>query len=516
MKGLISITLSLIHNHLGEEVFIDIKVTQKIPARGSNAVLVLSVQDGEYSPSFTLADDATKAINQVTKRGNLPNTEHKTLTLYDVPGIAVSRILLQRSGKPSRIRPAASVVAHASAIADAIRHSPCENVVLAVDEGFCPAALTLENYAKIFTTALASKQYTFNLHKQIKPITESALKTITFIVNKDHSSAVKRGANAGAAIAHGMNLTKDLGNLAPNICTPEYLAKQARTLGKGDPNMKISVLDEKQMEKLGMDAFLSVSRGSRQPGRLIAMDYRGGKKNQKPIVLVGKGVTFDTGGISIKPSAGMDEMKYDMCGAATVFGVMQACQTLNLKLNVVGVVAAAENMPDGDASRPGDVVTTMSGQSVEILNTDAEGRLVLCDTLTWVEKYKPKAVVDMATLTGACIVALGHVCSAVLGNDDELIDELYDAGQQSADTTWRLPLWDDYQKQLDSNFADMANIGGSAAGTITAACFLSRFTENYPWAHLDIAGIAWDSGPQKGATGRPVSMLMHWLLSQSK
>jgi len=280
--------------------------------------------------------------------------------------------------------------------------------------------------------------------------------------------------------------------------------------------MKVSVLDESRMEKLGMGAFLSVSRGSRQPARLIAMDYQGGKKNQKPIVLVGKGVTFDTGGISIKSSAGMDEMKYDMCGAATVFGVMKACQALKLNINVVGVVAAAENMPDGDASRPGDVVNTLSGQSVEILNTDAEGRLVLCDTLTWVEKYKPKAVVDMATLTGACVVALGHVCSAVLGNDEELIDELYAAGQASADTTWPLPLWDDYQKQLDSNFADMANIGGAPAGTITAACFLSRFTENYPWAHLDIAGIAWNKGAEKGATGRPVPLLMHWLMSQSK
>lgn len=505
-------------------MLIDVKVTHKIPARGANAALILSVAEGKHSPSFAITDAAAKAIAQVIKRGDLPTTQHKTLTLHDVPDITLPRVVLQRTGKPSKISPTTSAITHASALAkaqasalaSALKGSPCENVVLVIDEEFCPAEMRVEDYAKIVTATLASEQYTFSQHPQKKSTTFSALKTITFIVNKEQSADVKRGAIAGAAIANGMALTKDLGNLAPNICTPEYLAKQARILGKGDATMKVTVLDETRMEKLGMGAFLSVSQGSRQSGRLIAMDYQGGKKNQKPIVLVGKGVTFDTGGISIKSSAGMDEMKYDMCGAAAVFGVMQACQTLKLKLNVIGVVAAAENMPDGDASRPGDVVTTMSGQSVEILNTDAEGRMVLCDTLTWVEQYKPKAVVDMATLTGSCIVALGHVCSAVLGNDDELIDELYAAGQASADRTWPLPLWDDYQTQLDSNFADMANIGGAPAGAITAACFLSRFAENYPWAHLDIAGIAWNKGAEKGATGRPVPMLMQWLMSQTK
>lgn len=498
-------------------MLIDVKVTHKIPTRGANATLILSVAAGKHKPRFAIANTATKAITQVIKRGELPATEHKTITMHDVPGITLPRVVLQRAGKPSKARPAATVVAHAKALASALKDSPCDNAILVIDEGFCPNEITAETYAKIVTTTLASEQYTFNQHpQQQKPTAVSALKSITFIAKKEQTTDVKRGAIAGAAIADGMALTKDLGNLAPNICTPDYLAKQARILGKGDANMKVTVLDEKRMETLGMDAFLSVSRGSRQPGRLIAMDYQGGKKSQKPIVLVGKGVTFDTGGISIKSSAGMDEMKYDMCGAATVFGVMRACQALKLNLNLVGVVAAAENMPDGDASRPGDVVTSLSGQSIEILNTDAEGRLVLCDTLTWVERYKPKAVVDMATLTGSCIVALGHVCSAVLGNDNDLVDELYAAGQASADTTWQLPLWDDYQKQLDSNFADMANIGGRPAGTITAACFLSRFAENYPWAHLDIAGIAWNKGAEKGATGRPVPMLMHWLMTLTK
>ena len=494
----------------------DIKVVNKLPARSSNGALVLSVAEGKTSPSFALPDAARKTVTNVLKRGDLPADKHKTLTLYEVPGVALPRVVLQRTGKPVKTRPTASLVAHAKSLADALKDSPCENVVIAIDEAFCPAEVTLSTYAQIVTTTLASEQYTFSEQTRKEAQPTSALKTISFLVSKKHTADVKSGALAGAAIAEGMALTKDLGNLAPNICTPDYLAKQARKLGKNSAKMKVSVLDEARMEKLGMGAFLSVSRGSRQPGRLISMDYQGGKKSQKPIVLVGKGVTFDTGGISIKSSAGMDEMKYDMCGAATVYGVMQACQSLGLKLNLMGVVAAAENMPDGDASRPGDVVTTLSGQSVEILNTDAEGRLVLCDTLTWVEQFKPSAVVDMATLTGACIVALGHVCSAVLGNDDALVDELYAAGQASADTTWPLPLWDDYQKQLDSNFADMANIGGSPAGTITAACFLSRFTENYPWAHLDIAGIAWNKGAEKGASGRPVPLLMNWLMSQAK
>lgn len=492
----------------------DIKVINKLPTSGATAALVLSVPAGKNSPSFVLPDSAKKAITQVLKRGDLASAQHKTLTLHDVPDIALPRIILQRTGEPVQSRAAKSVTEQASSLAKILKDSPCKNVILAVDDTFCPAELTPESYAQIVTVTIASELYTFSQHQRKDPTPQATLETITFLVNKNLSAEVKRGASAGAAVACGMALTKDLGNLAPNICTPDFLAKQARKLGKNESAMKVTVIDESQMEKLGMDAFLSVSRGSRQPGRLIAMNYQGTKKNQKPIVLVGKGVTFDTGGISIKSSAGMDEMKYDMCGAATVFGVMEACKKLKLKLNVIGVIAAAENMPDGDASRPGDVVNTMSGQSVEILNTDAEGRLVLCDTLTWVEQFKPKAVIDMATLTGACVVALGHVCSAVLGNNESLIDELYSAGQASDDTTWPLPLWDDYQKQLDSNFADMANIGGSPAGTITAACFLSRFAENYPWAHLDIAGIAWKKGAEKGATGRPVPMLMHWLMSQ--
>ncbi len=490
------------------------KVIQKLPTRSSNSALVVAVSTGNNLPDFDLPEETLSAVRIALKRGDLEDSANATLALHDVPGITIPRLLLVRVAPFRKDRPASSVILLAQGIKKALSGTSCSNVILALDETLCAPPFPIPEFVQLITTAFIAEHYQFKaLLKKQKSVTKPP--TLTFLAGKEHSTAVKRAAKQGAAFAAGMALTQDLGNTAPNVCTPSYLADQARALAKSHSATKVTVLDEARMKRLGMGAFLSVSQGSRQPGCLIAMDYRGGAKTQAPIVLVGKGVTFDTGGISIKPSAGMDEMKYDMCGAATVFGVIKACQALDLKLNVVGVVAAAENMPDGDASRPGDVVTTLSGQTVEILNTDAEGRLVLCDTLTWVEKYKPKAVVDIATLTGACIVALGNVCSAVLGNDEDLIDALRKSGQSTADTTWPLPLWDDYQTQLDSKFADMANIGGSGGGTITAACFLSRFTTNYPWAHLDIAGVAWNSGANKGATGRPVPMLMHWLLSQT-
>jgi leucyl aminopeptidase len=313
-----------------------------------------------------------------------------------------------------------------------------------------------------------------------------------------------------------MTLTKNLSNLPGNICTPTYLADQARKLGHKSSKLKVQILDEKQMEKLGMGALLSVSRGSRQPAKLIIMEYRGAKENSKPVVLVGKGLTFDAGGISIKPAAAMDEMKYDMCGGASVFGALQACLELDLPLNVVGVVPSSENLPDGDANKPGDIVTSMSGQTIEVLNTDAEGRLILCDALTYSERFEPDTVIDIATLTGACIVALGDQAAGLMANDQKLAQEVLDAGEHTRDRAWQLPLWEDYQEQLDSNFADMANIGnGKGAGTITAACFLSRYTKKFKWAHLDIAGVAWLSGKTKGATGRPVPLLTQFLLRRS-
>ena len=316
----------------------------------------------------------------------------------------------------------------------------------------------------------------------------------------------------GAAVGRGVNRARQLGNLPANVCTPTYLANHARELAKDHKLIDVEVIDEKRMKELGMGCFLSVTAGSIEEARLIVLHYRGADEDDKPVCLVGKGVTFDSGGISIKASAAMDEMKFDMCGAAAVLGVVSAIADLNVPLNVVGLIAASENMPSGRATKPGDVVTSMSGKTVEILNTDAEGRLLLCDTLTYAERFEPTHVIDIATLTGAAIAAFGNEANVIMGNDQPLMDRLLQCGQDSLDRAWQLPLWTEYQKQLDSNFADLANIGGKRAGTITAGCFLSRFAEKFKWAHLDIAGSAWLSdGAAKGATGRPVALLTEFL-----
>jgi leucyl aminopeptidase len=338
-------------------------------------------------------------------------------------------------------------------------------------------------------------------------------KHLIFAGNNACAPALKLAVEQGGAMVEGMNLAKDLGNLPPNICTPTYLGKTAQGLTK-KTNLKVEVLGLKQIEALGMGSFLSVAKGSEAPPQFIVMRHQGGKVGEAPTVLVGKGITFDTGGISLKPGEAMDEMKYDMCGAASVIGTMYATALMKLKKNVIGVIPTCENMPSGKATRPGDIVKSMSGQTIEILNTDAEGRLILCDALTYVERFKPKAVIDIATLTGACVIALGHVHSGLFSDDESLVNALTKAGQDSLDTVWRLPLDAAYHEQLKSNFADVANIGGRPAGSVTAACFLSRFTEKYKWAHLDIAGTAWKSGAAKGSTGRPVPLLVNYLLEQ--
>ncbi len=347
--------------------------------------------------------------------------------------------------------------------------------------------------------------------KNSREKSKAPAKFTLLIENEKDKGAVQRHVAIGQAIGEGTNLTKNLANMPGNVCTPTYLAKTARAIGRKYA-MPVTVLDEAKMKKLGMGALLSVSKGSREPAKLITLEYNGGDKGQAPVVLVGKGLTFDAGGISIKPAAAMDEMKYDMCGGASVLGVMRALGELKLPVNVVGVVASSENLPDGAANKPGDVVTSMKGLTIEILNTDAEGRLILCDALTYVEKFKPAVVIDIATLTGACMVALGQQASGLFSNDDALADALLAAGDTAGDRAWRLPVWEEYQQQLKSNFADLANIGGRFAGAVTAACFLQRFAEDYKWAHLDIAGTAWKSGSSKGATGRPVGLLMQYLL----
>jgi leucyl aminopeptidase len=339
---------------------------------------------------------------------------------------------------------------------------------------------------------------------------EKTTKVETLLLQGDDESALA----IGTATASGSAFARQLGNLPGNVCTPSYLASKAQQLAE-DFSIDVELLDETKMDELGMHCMLSVGRGSDQPSYLIVMHYRGGEEGDAPHVLLGKGITFDTGGISLKPGPKMDEMKYDMCGAASVFGTMKAICELQPKLNFTAVVAAAENMPSGHATKPGDIVKTMSGKTVEILNTDAEGRLVLCDALTYIERFKPKSVVDIATLTGACVVALGSVNSGMYANNEALAEELKGASKVAADKLWQMPLDEEYQQQLDSNFADIANIGGPEAGSVTAACFLSRFTESYPWAHLDIAGTAWAGGANKGASGRPVGLLTRYLLSKA-
>jgi leucyl aminopeptidase len=374
-----------------------------------------------------------------------------------------------------------------------------------------------EAEASIVAQSITASVYNYKTHNADK---SPDLESLVFST-ADQSAADKasQGLEYGAAVGEGMNIAKQLGNLPANICTPSYLADQAIELGKKklkNASITTEILDRAEMQKLKMDSLLSVAEGSDEPPKLIIMNYQGAETSKKPVVLVGKAVTFDSGGISLKPGRGMDEMKYDMCGGASVLGVMNSLTQLQLPINVVGIIPATENMPNGSATKPGDVVTSMSGQTIEILNTDAEGRLILCDSLTYAAKFDPDTVIDIATLTGAVISALGKVASGVLSNDQQLANQLIESGTQSADPVWQLPLWEEYDDLLKSNFADMANIGGPQAGTITAGCFLARYAKDYKWAHLDIAGTAWVSGGNKGATGRPVPLLMEYLRQKSE
>lgn len=358
--------------------------------------------------------------------------------------------------------------------------------------------------------------YRFDQFKTVKK-PESKVEHCIFHLksSEDQTDGLDTAILAGQAIGEGTNFTRTLGNRPANHCTPSHLADEAISLAADSKTLSTKIHEEADMKKLGMGALLSVTAGSNQPAKLIEMNYQGGEKDSAPIVLIGKGVTFDTGGISIKPAGAMDEMKFDMCGAASVFGVMQAVEKMQLPLNLIGLIAAAENMPGGDATKPGDVVTSMSGKTIEVLNTDAEGRLVLCDTLTYAQKFKPELMIDIATLTGACVVALGAHASGLYSNKDDLADQLLQAGQSTGDRAWRMPLWKEYTKQLDSPFADLGNIGGPKAGSVTAACFLKEFVGETPWAHLDIAGSAWNSGSKKGATGRPVELLTEFLMQKA-
>ena len=454
------------------------------------------------------------AISAHLKAGDIQGKLGQTLLLHSLPNLSAQRVLLLGIGKEAELSDRATRKL-ITALLNVLKNLSIKDAVL----GFTDLRIKNRDAyasARLVAECLADGLYVFDQFK-----TEKApavlLKKITFACSKEQHKQVSAACEHGKAIASGMAFTRDLGNMPPNICHPRYLAEQAKQLAKSSKKLSVEVLEEKELKALGAGALLAVAQGSDQPPRMIVMNYQGGDKSQHPYVLVGKGITFDSGGISLKPSLGMDEMKYDMGGAASVLGTFKTLLELNLPINVIGVLACAENMPSGGATRPGDIVTTMSGLTVEILNTDAEGRLVLCDALTYVKRFNPQSVINVATLTGACIVALGSNTSGLMGNNPELVASLLSAGQQASDVAWELPLFDDYQEQLDSPFADIANIGGPKAGSITAGCFLSRFTKDYPWAHLDIAGTAWISGgKEKGATGRPVPLLSQYLLDRAQ
>ncbi|MCO7522309.1 MULTISPECIES: leucyl aminopeptidase [unclassified Pseudomonas] len=480
------------------------------------ATLVVPVgENRKLGATAKAVDDASGgAISALLKRGDLAGKPGQTLLLHSVPGLKAERVLLVGSGKDETLGDRAWRKLAAS-VAGVLKGLGGSDATLALDDLAVSGRDGHYGKYRLLAETLLDSNYLFDRYKSQKA-EPRALKKITLLTAKAGQAEVERAVKHASAIATGMAYTRDLGNLPPNVCHPSFLAEQAKDLGKAHKGLKVEVLDEKKIKDLGMGAFYAVGQGSDQPPRLIVLSYQGAKKSEKPFVLVGKGITFDTGGISLKPGAGMDEMKYDMGGAASVFGTLRAVLELQLPINLVCLLACAENMPSGGASRPGDIVTTMSGQTVEILNTDAEGRLVLCDALTYAERFKPQAVIDIATLTGACVVALGGHTSGLMGNDDELIGQLLDAGKRADDRAWQLPLFDEYQEQLDSPFADIANIGGPKGGAITAGCFLSRFTKQYHWAHLDIAGTAWISGGKdKGASGRPVPLLTQYLLDRA-
>jgi len=492
---------------------VEFSIKQGSPEKLKGGCVVVGVfEGGKLSTAAQIIDKATKhALSDLVARGDMSGKSASTLLLHKLPGVAAERVLLAGLGKPGEMNNKTSVEI-LRAVFTALNGTPVKDAALyLVDQGFSKDASWVIRQA-VFAAAEQAFRADGMKSKPSKPAT---LRNITFATLDKSGAALENVLNQAAATARGMELAKTLGNLPGNICTPAYLAARALALGKAHKNIKTTVLEEKDMQKLGMGSLLSVTRGSEQPAKLITLEYHGADKKQKPIVLVGKGITFDSGGISLKPGAEMDEMKYDMCGAASVLGTMQAIAELGLKLNVVGVIPSCENLPSGTATKPGDIVTSMSGQTIEILNTDAEGRLILCDALTYSAKFKPDTVIDIATLTGACVIALGHVASGLFSNEDKLAGELLAAGEQAHDRAWQLPLWEDYQPLLDSNFADMQNIGGRAGGTITAACFLSKFTEDYRWAHLDIAGTAWKSGKEKGATGRPVPLLTQYLINRA-
>lgn len=481
------------------------RLTQR-PKDVAASLVIVGVFEERMLTSAAAELDAASGglLKRLMESGDVNGRVGSTALLHQIQGLSAPRVMVVGLGEQRRFDAARFLRATREAH-KALKSLPIETAASYLTEVDVPKK---DGDWKLLQSALAADYAAYKYTATLKTKPErTELKSVLFSAPGD-STILERAS----AIAAGVRLARELGNLPPNICNPAYLAEQAYDLARRRPEVKVTVVERDEMQTLGMGALLAVAQGSENPPKLVVMDYAGAAG--KPVVLVGKGITFDTGGIDIKPAAGMEEMKFDMCGAAAVFGVIEAAAALKLPLHIVGITPAAENMPDGRSYRPSDVIKTMAGHQVEILNTDAEGRLILCDALTYAQRFEPATLIDIATLTGACVVALGAHASGLMSRDDDLANELLVAGEQSHDRAWRLPLWEDYQSQLETGFADFANIGGKYAGAITAGCFLARFTEGQRWAHLDIAGTAWESGRKGTATGRPVAMLMQWLCAQ--
>ena len=484
------------------------------PEKQRSACIVVGVfEPRKLTGPAELIDIASEGyLSDIVRGGDMEGKSGRTLLLHNVPGLLGDRVLLVGLGREKDFREREYREAVRAAVKTLDETGAFDGSIYLTEVPVRKRDVAWR--VRQATLTAIDTVYRFDSMKSKKDEVRRPVRKLTLMVDRRNELGLAEAAmREGEAIGQAVSLAKDLGNLPGNVCTPTYLAERAREMAKA-AGLKCEILERGDCEALKMGSFLSVANGSRQPPKFIILEHRGGKPGAKPVVLIGKGITFDTGGISLKGGEGMDEMKFDMCGAASVIGAMQAVAALKLPLNVVALVPTTENMPGGAATKPGDIVTSMSGQTIEVLNTDAEGRLILCDALTYAERYEPACVIDVATLTGACVVALGHVATGLYSNNDSLARELLAAGDDAHDRAWHMPMWDDYQEQLKSNFADMANIGGRPAGSVTAACFLSRFARKFEWAHLDIAGTAWKSGAAKGSTGRPVSMLTHFLLGR--
>jgi leucyl aminopeptidase len=488
---------------------------QRITALAADCLAIGLFDEDTFSGTAKEVDSASRGLlRRLKASGDLPQRAGDTQLLVEPAGLKAKRLLVVGLGKRKDFAQRGWRKAVSAALAASLK-TRSAHLALAIDQ---PDADAVSDYylGRAVADLTGSALYRVNDFKTARKPPRPALRRVSLAgLTATAQAGARRGLAQGDAIAAGQSLLRDLGNLPGNVCTPRYLAQQARELAKSHRNLKVRIFDEPQIRRLKMGSLLSVSRGSAEPPRFIAMEHRGGARSAAPIVLVGKGVTFDTGGISLKDPAAMDEMKYDMCGAGSVLACMLVASLLKLRINLVGLVAAVENMPGSRATKPGDIVTSAAGKTIEILNTDAEGRLILCDALDYARRYEPAAVIDIATLTGACVIALGHHFTGIMGNDDDLAQELVAAGTRASDRGWQLPLTEDYAEQLRSNFADLANVGGRDGGAITAGAFLGRFTQGMKWAHLDIAGTAWVSGAQKGGTGRPVPLLADFLLQRA-